>query len=340
MRALQLFGDRDLRLTEIEEPAAPGPGEVLLAPRVVALNHIDVWGFRGMAFAQRRLPLVVGAEGVAEVVAVGPDVVGLSPGQLVAPYGALVCGECAYCQAGCNNLCENVRGVLGFHVDGLARERMVWPARLLVPVPEGVDVQDAACATVTLGTVQHMLFDNAKLLPGETILVQAAGSGIGSVAIRVAKSLGCKVFTTVGGEAKMEQARALGADVVIDYTKDRFESIVRRQTGKKGVDVVFEHVGTTTWEGSLFCLKPGGRLVTCGSTSGMTAQINLMQLFQRQQRIFGSFGCTIANVGEALGWMARGVRPVIDTVVPMEDFTRGLERLETRRVFGKVLVTI
>jgi NADPH:quinone reductase-like Zn-dependent oxidoreductase len=340
MRALQLFGDRDLRLSEVDEPPAPGPGEVQIAPRAVALNHIDLWGFRGMAFAQRKLPLAVGAEGVAEVVAVGPGVTGFAPGQMVVGYGALTCGECANCLAGRDNLCESVRGVMGFHVDGLARDRMNWPARLIVPVPPGVELLDAACATVTFGTVQHMLFDNAKLLPGETILVQAGGSGIGSVAIRLAKAIGCTVFTTVGSEEKIAQASALGADVVIDYTKDRFESIVRRRTGKKGVDVVFEHVGATTWEGSLFSLKPGGRLVTCGSTSGVTAQINLMQLFQRQQHIFGSFGCTIRNVAEGLDWMAKGVRPVIDTVVPLEDFTRGLERLETRRVFGKVLVTL
>ena len=340
MRALQLFGDRDLRLTDIEPPPPPGPGEVQIAPKAVALNHIDLWGFRGMAFAQRKLPLVVGAEGAGEIVAIGPDVTGLAVGQSVVGYGALTCGTCANCAAGRDNLCENVRGVMGFHVDGLARERMNWPARLIVKVPDGVAMQDAACASVTFGTVQHMLFDNAKLQPGETILIQAGGSGIGSVAIRIAKAIGCTVFTTVGGAEKIAQAEALGADVVIDYTKDRFESIVRRRTGKKGVDVVFEHVGATTWEGSLFSLKPGGRLVTCGSTSGVTAQINLMQLFQRQQRIFGSFGCTIRNVSEGLAWMEKGVLPVIDTVVPMPEFTRGLDRLETRRVFGKVLVSI
>ena len=340
MRALQLFGDRDLRLGEIDPPPPPGPGEVQIAPQLVALNHIDVWGYRGMAFAQRRLPLVVGAEGAARVVALGPGVEGLREGQAVAPYGALTCGVCAACRAGRDNLCEDVRGVLGFHLDGLMRARMNWPARLLVPVPDGVAIEDAACATVTFGTVQHMLFDNAKLQPGETILVQAGGSGIGTAAIRIAKALGCTVFTTVGSAGKMAAAEALGADVVIDYTRDRFESIVRRRTGKKGVDVVFEHVGASTWEGSLFCLRPGGRLVTCGSTSGVSAQINLMQLFQRQQKIFGSFGCTLANVAEALAWMARGVRPVIDTIVPMEDFVAGLERLETRQVFGKVLVRL
>lgn len=340
MRALQLFGDRDLRLVELEPPPPPGPGEAQIAPLAVALNHIDVWGWRGMAFAQRKLPLVVGAEAAAKVIAVGEGVTNVAVGDLVVPYGALVCGSCRFCEEGRDNLCENVGGVMGFHVDGFARERLNLPARLLTGVPAGIAPTDAACAVITFGTVVHMLFDNAGLQPGETILVQAGGSGIGTAAIRIAKSLGCTVFTTVGSEEKRAQAEALGADRVINYTTERFESIVRRATGKKGVDVVFEHVGAATWEGSLFALRPGGRLVTCGSTSGVAAQTNLMQLFQRQLRIIGSFGCTRRNVAQALDWMHRGILPVIDTEVPLEQFRAGLERLESRAVFGKVLVTL
>jgi NADPH:quinone reductase-like Zn-dependent oxidoreductase len=340
MRALQLFGDRDVRLVELPEPPPPGEGEVQIAPRAVALNHIDVWGFRGMAFAQRKLPITVGVETAGEVVACGPGVVGFAPGMAVVPYSALTCGICRACQAGRDNLCENVGGVMGFHRNGFACERLNVLARHLVPVPDGVSLQDAACASVTFGTVQHMLFDNAKLEAGETILVQAGGSGIGTVAIGMAKSLGCRVITTVGNDAKLARVLELGADHAINYSTDRFEGVVRKLTAKKGVDVVFEHVGTTTWEGSLFSLKPGGRLVTCGSTSGVTAQINLMQLFQRQYHIFGSFGCRIANVAQGLDWMARGLRPVFDTIVSLDEFGRGLARLETRQVFGKVLVTI
>lgn len=340
MRALQLFGDRDLRLVELEEPGPPGPGEAQLAPIAVALNHIDVWGWRGMAFAQRKLPLVVGAEASARVLAVGEGVTNVAPGDVVAPYGALVCGTCRFCEEGRDNLCENVGGVMGFHIDGFAREKLNMSARLLTKVPDNVAPTDAACAIVTFGTVVHMLFDNARLEPGESILVQAGGSGIGTAAIRIAKSMGCTVFTTVGSEEKRAQAEALGADRVINYTTERFESIVRRATGKKGVDIVFEHVGASTWEGSLFSLRPGGRLVTCGSTSGVAAQTNLMQLFQRQLRIIGSFGCTRRNVAQALDWMHRGILPVIDTQVSLDDFRAGLKRLETRAVFGKVLVTL
>ena len=339
MRALQLHGDRDLRLVEIDPPPPPGPGEVAVRVRAVGLNHIDVWGFRGMAFVRRKLPLVVGAEAAGEVSALGEGVEGLAVGEPVALYGARTCGECRACREGRDNLCEDVSGIMGFHLDGFARETVVMPARLVVPVPGGVSHEEAACAPIAFGTVQHMLFDNARLEPGESVLVQAGGSGIGTAAILMAKAIGCTVLTTVGDDAKGERAKALGADHVVNYRTERFEGEVRRLTKRRGVDVVFEHVGAETWNGSLLCLKRGGRLVTCGSTSGVSATMNLMQLFQQQYRIFGSFGCSLRNIREAMDKMAAGLRPVIDAVYPLADFATGLERLEARKVFGKILVT-
>src|SRR5208282_915813 len=200
------------------------------------------------------------------------------PGDRVVMYCALTCGTCRACREGRDNLCENVAGIMGFHVDGFARELLNLPARLIVPVPEGLSFRDAACAPIAFATVQHMLFDNAKLEPGETILVHAGGSGIGTAAIKMAKAIGCRVITTVGDDAKAEKAKALGADHVINYRTERFETIVRKLTGKKGVDVAFEHVGPDTFNGSLLCLKRGGRLVTCGSTSGQSITLNLFQL--------------------------------------------------------------
>jgi alcohol dehydrogenase len=339
MRALTLVADRKLELVDMPEPPAPGPGEVQVAIKAVGLNHLDVWGFRGMAFAKRKMPLVVGAEAAGEVAAVGAGVLNVKPGDPVVTYGALTCGTCKACREGRDNLCENVGGIMGFHVDGFARDRVNMAARLVVPVPQGIAMRDAACAPIAFGTVQHMLFDNAKLQPGETILVHAGGSGIGTVAIKMAKAIGCTVITTVGDDAKAEKAKALGADHVINYRKDRFETITRKLTQKKGVDVVFEHVGGEGFNGSLLVLKRGGRLVTCGSTAGPTVQINLMQLFQQQYKIFGSFGCNIRNIRESLDKMANGILPVIDTEVPLAEFERGLARLEGRQVFGKVIVT-
>ena len=314
MRALQLFGDRDLRVTEVEPPTAPGPGEVQIRIRAVGLNFIDVWGFRGMAFAKRKLPLTVGAEAAGEISALGEGVEGFAVGDPVVPYGAMTCGQCRACREGRDNLCEDVSGVMGFHLDGFSRELVNMPARLVVKVPPNVDAVQAACAGIAFGTVQHMLFDNAKLEPGESILVHAGGSGIGTAAIKMAKAIGCTVYTTVGDDRKGEKARELGADHVINYREERFEGEVRRLTKRKGVDVVFEHVGAET--------------------------MNLMQLFQQQYRITGSFGCRIANMRESLDKMAGGLTPVVDTVLPLADFAKGLERLESRQVFGKIIVTI
>ena len=340
MRSLRLHGDRDLRLESIPEPPPPAPGEVRLRMHAIALNHIDVWGWRGMAFTQRTLPLCVGVEAVGEITALGDGVTDWSIGDRVAPYGAQTCGACARCRAGEDNLCENVTGVRGFHLDGYAREHMNQKARLLVRVPDGVATEHAACAAVTFSTVEHMLFDNARLQPGETILIQAAGSGIGTVAIKEAKALGCTIIATAGDDEKCAKALSLGADHVVNYAEKNFASAARRITDKRGVDVVFEHVGATTWAGSLLALRIGGRLVTCGSTSGVSAETNLMMIFQRQLRIFGSFGASMRNVADGLAKIAGGMTPVLDRVIPLEDFAEGLDRLESRRVFGKIVVTI
>jgi len=341
MRALQLVDDRRLEQVDIAPPPPPGLGEVTLRIKAVALNHIDVWGWRGMAFAKRKMPLVIGAEASGEVDEVGPGVTGLAPGQLVSIYGARTCGLCRPCREGRDNLCEHVSGVHGFHLDGFAQEKINLPARLLVPAPPGVDAIGAAVAPVTFGTVEHMLFDNARLEPGETILVHAGGSGIGSAAIQLAKKMGCTVITTVGSNDKIDKAKALGADHVINYREDRFEGVVRKLTKKKGVDVVFEHVGKDTWAGSMFSLKRGGRLVTCGSTSGVSTEVNLMMLFQQQLKLLGSFGCRMENMADAMQKMAAGlVKPIIDTEVDFASIDTALKRMEGRDVFGKIILRI
>ncbi len=338
MRALTLIADRKLVLVEVPAPPAPGAGEVQIRVKAVGLNYIDVWGFRGMAFAKRKLPLVVGAEAAGIVAAVGPDVTSVAAGDPVVMYGALTCGVCKACREGRDNLCENVGGIMGFHVDGFSRDVVNMPERLVIKVPPGVAMRDAACAPIAFATVEHMLFDNAKLEPHETILVHAGGSGIGTAAIKMAKKIDCTVITTVGDETKAAKAKALGADHVINYRQDRFEHLVRKITAKKGVDVVFEHTGAETFNGSLLSLKRGGRLVTCGATSGPSITLNLMQLFQQQYRIFGSFGASIRNIRVALAKMADGLLPVIDTEVALADFEHGLARLEGRQAFGKIIV--
>ncbi len=341
MRALTLIADRKLELANLPDPPPPAAGELQIRVRAVGLNHLDLWGYRGMAFAKRqKFPLVVGAEAAGEVVAIGPGASGFAVGDRVVMYGAITCGECKACREGRDNLCEEVpkRGIMGFHIDGFARELINMPARLAIKVPDGVSLRDAACAPIAFATVEHMLFDNAKLQPGEIILVHAGGSGIGTAAIKMAKAIGCTVITTVGDDAKAEKAKALGADHVINYRVDRFEHEVRKITAKKGVDVVFEHVGADTFSGSLLTLKRGGRLVTCGATSGPSVTINLMQLFQQQYKIFGSFGASLRNIRASLAKMAGGITPVIDSEFALMDIEQGLKRIESRQVFGKIII--
>jgi alcohol dehydrogenase len=340
MRSLQLVSDRALALVDVAEPGPPGPGEVQVRVGAVALNHIDVWGWRGMAFAKRKLPIVIGAEAAGTIVAAG-DGVALAPGTIVALFGAETCGRCKACREGRDNFCDNVTGIRGFHVDGLARELINLPARLVVPAPSGVSVVEAATAPITYGTPEHMLFDNAHVEAGQTVLVQAGGSGIGTAAIQLAKAAGATVITTVSTDEKAAKAKALGADHVINYKTERFEGVVRKLTDKRGVDVVFEHVGPDTFAQSMFCLKRGGVLVTCGSTTGVSAEINLFQLYQRQLRLIGSFGCNLRNLATVLDKMATGIaRPVIDTVIGLDDIDAALARLESRDVFGKIVVTL
>jgi len=341
MRALQLLSDRKLSIVDVPMAPAPGEGEVRLKIGAVALNHIDVWGWRGMAFARRKLPLTVGAEAAGTIESIGPGVEGLAVGQRVAIYGAETCGMCPACHAGRDNLCENVAGVRGFHIDGLATDYVTMKARLVVPAPDGVSLRDAACTPVTFGTVEHMLFDNARLEAGQTILVQAGGSGIGTAAIQLAKAAGATVITTVGSAEKAEKAKALGAHHVINYREERFEGVVRKLTKKRGVDVVFEHVGVDTWAGSMFSLRRGGTLVTCGSTTGISTEINLFQLYQQQLRLIGSFGCRMENIAHALAKIAGGVvSPVIDSVATLDNLDDALHRIESRQVFGKIIVML
>src|SRR5713226_9612051 len=165
MRALALIADRRLELADVPSPPPPASDEVQIRVKAVALNHLDLWGYRGMAFAKRKLPVVVGVEAAGEITTAGSGAAGLSPGDPVVMYGAMTCGSCKACRQGRDNLCENVAGIMGFHVDGFARDRLNMPARLVMPVPKGVSLRDASCAPIAFSTVQHMLFDNARLEP-------------------------------------------------------------------------------------------------------------------------------------------------------------------------------
>jgi len=337
-QALMLSDRNALDWADVPVAPRPGPGEVRIAIRAFALNHLDLFSLRGMAFAKRALPLVAGVEGAGYVTDVGPDVAGLSLGDAVVIYPGVTCGRCIACREGRDNLCEAPEGIMGFHRHGIAAHTVTVPARLAIKVPDGVDIREATTAPVTFATVLHMLVTNARLSANESLLVHAAGSGIGSTAIKLAKRMGVSVFATVGDDKKIPRARSIGADYVINYREQRFESVIRRLTDKRGVDVVFEHVGVSTWRGSMASLALGGRLVTCGSTSGVSTELDLLHLFNRQIKILASFGGTIADVSAGLALMADGLRPEIDAIVPPARIHEALARIAARNVFGKIIV--
>jgi NADPH:quinone reductase-like Zn-dependent oxidoreductase len=341
MKALQLFGNEDLRWVEAPDINAVGPGEAIVKIRAITLNHLDLFSYRGMAFAKRTLPIIVGAEGVGEVIGIGESTPKHLLNSRVAIYPSLSCNDCQMCRAGKDNLCHNIAGIFGFSADGVAAEYVRVPSHLLIPIPDGLKWEDAACAPITFSTVVHMLFDNAKLAQGESVLVHAGGSGIGSTAVKIAKHIGAEVYTTVGSDAKATKATEIGADYVINYSKQFFAREIRKLTKKQGVNVVFEHVGADTWEGSISSLCKGGRLVTCGSSSGSEAKMNLFPLFNQQIKIFGSFGGSKENIQQSLELMStHGILPVIDSILSIDDYQAGLQKLRNRDVFGKIVLRL
>ncbi|MCA3585170.1 MAG: zinc-binding dehydrogenase [Methylocystis sp.] len=341
VRALLMTAGGGVEHVERPRPPEPRADEVRLRMTHVALNHLDVFSARGMAFARQPRPLVAGCEGVGVVIAVGLGVDPSLLGVRAAVYPGLTCGECAACRAGRENLCRDPGGIMGFHVDGLAAEEVVVSARQLVRVPEDVLSVHAACAPLTGGTAENMLFATAQLQAGDWVLIHGAGSGIGSAAIGLARAAHAQVIATVGSASKLEPARRLGVDHVVDRSAERFEHIARRLTGRRGVDVVFEHVGKDTWRGSLLSLRRGGHLVTCGATSGTAGETNLLHLFNQQIRITGCFGGSLVDVERYLDRMAAGVvRPVIDSIVALDAYSQALDRLAARDVFGKIVLEL
>lgn len=339
MRQLQICKDRSLQLADAEAPAIRQPSDVVVRMSWVALNRLDLFSSDGMAFARQALPLVAGVEGAGVVHQVGSGVTSVAPGDRVVVYPGVLCGRCDACQSGRENLCTGNPLIRGFDTHGVCAEYVSLPASELVAVPDGVRLRDAACVPVTAATVEHMICDNARLRRGESILIQAGGSGIGSVAIVLAKHLGATVLTTVGSEEKAIKAKSLGADHVINYRTQNFPSLARRLTGGAGVHVVFEHVGAETWDGSIRSLRLGGRLVTCGSHTGTYAKTNLLHLFNQQIRITASFGGNLRNVRESLRRLRdRELSVPVHAELTMGEMGAALDRLRERTVFGKLVL--
>ena len=331
-------GDPSVLVCEdVPEPKA-GPGQVLLRVRACALNHLDLFvraGIPGMTF---RMPHVLGSDIAGEVVEVGEGCERVRTGWRVVLSPGLSCRQCAPCLAGNDNLCRNYV-VFGYGVDGGNAELLAAPEYSVIRIPDSLGFAEAAAAPLVFLTAWHMLMARANLQPGEDVLVLAASSGVGMAAIQIARMFQARVIATASGDAKLERARALGAHYVIDHYRQDIAAEVKRITGKRGVDVVVEHVGHATWQKSLASLAPGGRLVTCGATTGFDAAVDLRYLFSKQWSVLGSFMGTMGELQRVLHFVFDGkLKPVVDRVFPLAEIRAAHERLERREQFGKVVV--
>jgi NADPH:quinone reductase-like Zn-dependent oxidoreductase len=314
------------------------PDQVLVRVRACALNHLDLFvraGIPGMSFS---MPHVLGSDIAGEIIATGDLCDRVKPGWRVVLSPGLSCRQCQQCLSGADNFCRR-HTVFGYAVDGGNTELLAAPEYTAIQIPDDLGFDEAAAAPVVFLTAWHMLMTRARLQPGEDVLVLAASSGVGSAAIQIAKMLQCRVVATAGGEAKLAKARELGADYVIDHYRQDISAEVKRITGKRGVDVVVEHVGVATWPKSLESLAPGGRLTTCGATTGYNAEIDLRYLFSKQWSLLGSFAGSLGELHQVLKFVFRKqLKPVIDRVYPLAEIRAAHERLENKEQFGKVIV--
>jgi NADPH:quinone reductase-like Zn-dependent oxidoreductase len=326
-----------LRYEEIPDPV-PGRGEVLIEVHATSINHIDIFLRRGMPGIKVPLPKIAGADASGIIREIGPDVSGLRTGQRVTINPGVSCGRCEFCTAGFASQCVSYH-IMGEHADGAYAELIKVPAHTVLPIPDSLSFEEAAAAPLVFLTAWSMMVTKGNIRPGEDILILGAGSGVGTAAVQIAKMTGCRVFATASTDAKLERARTLGADVLINYKTHEFDKKIRELTDKRGVDVVVDHIGADTWVRSLRSARRGGRVLTCGATTGFAPQTDLRQIFFRQLQVIGS---TMGNHREFLDVMKclfRGqLKAVIDRVLPLKDARIGHELIEQRAVFGKIVL--
>ena len=326
-----------LRHEEVSEPI-PGPGEALVRVRACALNHLDLWQRRGMERVQIRFPHISGADVAGEVVS-SPEGE-FAAGRRVMLQPGISCGRCAHCLDGRDNECPTY-DVLGYRSDGGYAEYVKVPVQNLIAIPDAIGFVEAAAFPLAFLTAWHMLITRAHLRAGEDVLVLGAGSGVGQAAIQIAWRHGARVFATAGTDEKLARARQLGAYEVVNHTMEDWPKRIKDFTGGRGVDVVVEHTGTATWDHSLKSLVRGGRLVTCGATTGHDARIDLRFLFGRQLSLLGSY---MGRKGELLRaapfFFAGELRSVVDRTYPLAEAAEAHRRLEARAQFGKIVLVV
>lgn len=321
---------------------APEPNilanEVLVRVRACALNHLDIWVRNGVPGWRIPLPHIVGADVSGEVAEVGSLATRVKAGDRVLLAPGVSCGQCEMCFKGIDSACRQFT-VLGVFVDGGYAEYVKLPEANVLPIPGDLSFAEAAAVPLVFLTAWHMLFTRANLKPGEDVLVIGAGSGVGSAAIQIAKLINARVIATAGADWKLEKARALGADEVINHTRQSIAEEVRKLTHKRGVDVVVDHVGAAVWEACCESLATYGRLVTCGMTTGADLRLNGQGLFGRQRTILGSFMGGKWELVEALKFIAqRQLKAVIDSEFPLVEAAAAQTKMAGREFFGKILL--
>jgi len=318
----------------------PGRGELSIRVKACALNHLDIWVRKGLPGVEIPLPHILGSDIAGIVDKLGKGVQHPKVGTPVIITPGIGCGKCRYCVSGWTSLCDQFT-IMGFRRDGGYAEYAVVGAKNVIPISNRYRFEEWAAVPLVFLTAYHMLVTRARLKKGETVLIHAAGSGIGSAAIQLAKSLGAKVITTAGSDEKLAKAKKLGAWGLINYKRANFVDEVKRLTKDKGVDVVFEHIGPETWTGSLASLSKGGRLVTCGATSGPKAEIDLRFLYMKQLSILGSYMGGDRELRRVLRLVSSGrLKPVVDSTFPLKEARQAHEKMESRDFFGKVVLTL
>ena len=326
----------------LEYAEAPDPtikaNEVLVEVKACALNHLDIWARGGLPGVKIPLPHILGNDIAGVVRKVGELVSWVKTGDEVMLHPGVSCGHCAECLAGRDNLCPEY-DMLGYRRQGGYAQLVAAPAVNVIPKPGNLRWEEAAALPLVTVTAWHMLVTRAQVRPGEDVLIHAAGSGVGSIGIQVAKLLGARVIATASSDEKLAKAKELGADEVVNYSAEDWPREVKRLTNKNGVDVVFEHTGAATWPGSIASLKSNGRLVTCGATSGYEAQTDLRLVFFRHLTILGSFMGSKAELLEAMKFIRSGkIHAVVDETLPLAEARRAHELMQNRAQFGKLVL--
>lgn len=332
-------GPEVLSYEDFPEPEV-GPFEVLVRVKASALNHLDLWHRNGLPGAKIPMPHISGCEGSGDVAKIGSQVSGIQVGDAVVVTPGYSCNRCEYCIAGNESVCLQY-GMMGVRRNGCFAEFVAAPADTIFPKPTHLSYGEAASMPLVFLTAWHMLVSRAGIRQGEDVLVQAAGSGVGIAAIQIAKLFGARVFATAGSQAKLEKAKQLGADILINYKEKDFAEEIRAVTNKRGVDIIIDHTGEANWERNILALGRMGRLVICGNTSGYNAKTDLRHVFSRQLSVLGSNMGSRRDLLEVFRMITKGrLRPVIDSVFPLEQVQAAEERLANRDAFGKIVINL